>query len=123
MVKEDMKSFSDYIYYLDKEVSDKIAIDFALIDQCGFYELYQYKIDKTFWRLDKADKYQVQFLVRMESLDDWVNFDSRNLEMSLLLKTRGNSIKKCIWAGCGRISLQRLVYCELHAYLEMGVRK
>ncbi|WP_316749614.1 hypothetical protein [Pedobacter gandavensis] len=123
MVKEDMKVFSEYIYYLDKEVSDKIAIDFALIDQSGFYELYQYKIDKTYWRLEKADKYQVQFLVRMESLNDWVNFDSRNLEIGLLLKTRGNSIKKCIWAGCGEISLQRIVYCELHAYLEMGIRK
>lgn len=118
-----MKVFSEKIYYLDQGILDQIAADFDLIDQRPWYELYQYKIDKTYWRLDKADKYQVPFFLRLENLNDWYNFDSTELEISLLLKTRGNSVKNCIWAGCSKTSLQGLAYCEVHAYQEMGIKK
>lgn len=123
MVNRIVKTFSDKIYYLNQEILDQIVLDFDLIDQRPWYELYQYKIDKTYWRLDKPDKYQVQFFVQLESLSNWVNYDSSELQIDLLLKTRGNSTKKCIWAVCSKISLQGLVYCEVHAYKEMGIRK
>ncbi len=123
MVKKNVNVFSEKIYYVDQGILDQIAIDFNLIDQYGFYELYQHKIDKAYWRLDKPDKYQVQFFVQLESLNDWVNYNSSELQINLLLKTRGNSTTKCIWAGCGEISLQELAFCEVHAYQEMGIRK
>lgn len=123
MVNRIFKTLSDKIYYLNQEILDQIALDFDLIDQRPWYELYQYKVDKTYWRLDKPDKYQVQFFIQLENINDWVNYDSSELQICLLLKTRGNSTTKCIWEGCGKMSLQGLVYCEIHAYKEMGFRK
>ena len=114
---------SDKIYYVNQEIFDQIALDFDLIDQRPWYELYQYKVDKTYWRLDKPDKYQVQFFVQLESLNDWFNYDSTELQIDLLLKTRGDSTKKCLWTGCDKIALQGLVYCQVHAYTEMGIKR
>jgi hypothetical protein len=111
------------IYYADKELLDTIKTDFELIDDKGWYQLYQHKIDKTFWRLDKWDKYQEQFFIHLDSYDNWIDFDAKELQIELLLKTRGLTNKKCIWKDCDRLSLQGLVYCARHAYEEMGIRK
>lgn len=121
--KIDKDRLSDKIYYVNQEILDQITIDFYLIDQSPWYELYQHKVDKRYWRLDKPDKYQVQFFVQLEKLNDWVNYDSHELQIDLLLKTRGNSTTKCIWTECDKISLQGLVFCEVHAYKEMGIKK
>lgn len=118
-----IETFSDKIYYLNQDIMDQIAIDFDFVDQGPWYELYQSKVDKTYWRLDKPDKYKVQFFVKLESSIDWPNYDSTELQIDLLLKTRGNSTMKCLWTRCGKIGLQGLAYCQVHAYKEMGIRR
>jgi len=114
---------TERIYYADKEILNTIKTDFDLIDDKGWYQLYQYKTDKTFWRLDKWDKYQEQFFVRLDTSDNWIEFDSKEFCIDLLRKSRGISDKKCIWKDCKKSSLQGLVFCERHAYEEMGLRK
>jgi hypothetical protein len=114
---------TERIYYTDKEILDTINTVFDLIDDKSWYQLYQHKIDKTFWRLDKWDKYQEQFFVRLDTSESWTDFDDKELRIDLLLRTRGVSDKKCIWNGCDKLTLQGLVYCERHAYNEMGIRK
>jgi hypothetical protein len=111
------------IYYADQEILDIIKTDFTLIDDKSWYQLYQHKIDKTFWRLDKWDKYQKQIFVQIDKPDNWIEFDDKELRIELLLKTRGLTCNKCIWKDCDRLSLQGLVYCERHAYEEMGIRR
>ena len=114
---------TERIYYVDQKILEKIRNDFILIDDKDWYQLYQYKIDKTYWRLDKWDKYQEQFFVRLGSPDHWIEFNAKELRIELLLKTRGITSNKCIWKDCGRLSLKGLVYCERHAYEEMGLRR
>jgi hypothetical protein len=111
------------IYYADKEILDIIKTDFDLIDDKNWYQLYQHKIDKTFWRLDKLDKYQEQLFVRLGTSDNWIDFDDKELRIELLLRTRGLTNNKCIWQDCSKFSLQGLVYCERHAYENMGIRR
>ncbi|MNY39867.1 hypothetical protein D3C86_1745750 [compost metagenome] len=123
MLNRIFKTLDDKIYYLNQEILEQIAFNFDLIDQRPWYELYQHKIDKTYWRLDKPDKYQVQFFVKVDNFNEWFNYDSTELQIDLLLKTRGNSTRKCVWVGCNKIGLQGLVYCQVHAYKEMGIRK
>ncbi|MDP4269897.1 MAG: hypothetical protein Q8909_07200 [Bacteroidota bacterium] len=119
-----MKALSDKIYYAEKDILEIIKIDFDLINDTEWYQLYQHKIDKTIWRLDKWDKHQVQFFVRLSSIDNWTDFDDTELRIELLQKTRGTDMsRKCIWRECIRPSLNGLVYCEIHAYKEMGIRK
>lgn len=114
---------TERIYYVDKVILDSIKMDFELIDDKSWYQLYQHKIDKTFWRLDKYDKYQEQIFVGLDTSDNWIDFDDNDLRIDLLLKTRGVTQKKCIWNGCDKFTLKGLVYCERHAYKEMGIRK
>ena len=111
------------VYYADKEILDIIKTDFDLIDDKSWYQLYQHKIDKAFWRLDKSDKYQEQFFVSLETSDKWIDFDNKELCIELLFKTRGLTDKKCIWKDCDKSALQGLVYCERHAYEELGIRR
>ena len=114
---------TERIYYADKEILDLIKADYDLIDDKCWYQLYQNKIDKSFWRLDKWDKYQERFFVRLDSSDNWIEFDDKEFRIELLLKSRGITDKKCIWKDCNKPSLQELVYCERHTYDEMGIRK
>jgi hypothetical protein len=114
---------TDRIYYVDKVINAKIYEDFEVVENSGFYQLLQYKLDKTFWRLDNYDKYQERFLVKLESQNNWTNYNSKELQIELLLKTKGLSDKKCIWNYCDKLALKGLVYCERHAYEEMGIRK
>jgi hypothetical protein len=116
-------SVTERIYYADKEILNTIKTDFDLIDDKGWYQLYQNKTDKTFWRLDKWDKFQEQFFVRLDTSDNWIEFDSKEFCIDLLRKSRGISDKKCIWKDCTNFSLQGIVFCERHAYEEMGLRK
>jgi len=123
MVNRVSKTLNDKIYYLNQELLDQIELDFDLIDQRQWYKLYRYKIDKTYWRLDRPDKYREQLFVKLDSSNDWLNYDSTELEIALLLKTRGNSTRECLWTGCDKMGLQGLVYCQVHAYKEMGIKK
>jgi len=114
---------TDRIYYVDNSILEIVQMDFDVIDDRGYYQLLQNKSDKTYWRLDNYDKYQERFLVKLESQTDWTIFNSKELQIELLSKTRGISDKKCMWINCNKSALQGLVYCERHAYEEMGIRK
>jgi hypothetical protein len=49
------------IYYVDASILETIGADFTFIEGAGWYELYQYTYDQSFWRLDRFDKLQEQF--------------------------------------------------------------
>jgi hypothetical protein len=115
---------TDEIYYADPDVLDLIKNDFDLIDDKGWYQLYQDKEAKTFWRLDKWDKYQEQVFVKLTSIENWTDFDDSELRITLLQNTKGIDLSgKCIWNNCGNPTLKGLVFCGFHAYKEMGIRK
>jgi hypothetical protein len=111
------------IYYVDEEILKRIVSEFELIEKKSWYKLYENKIDKSFWRLDEWDKYQVQILVKIDSKENWTEFDDKDLRIELLKNFRGLSNEKCKWKDCSRKALNNLVFCELHAYTEMGIRK
>ncbi|WP_146185115.1 hypothetical protein [Flavobacterium pallidum] len=114
---------NESIYYVDKDILDLIEINFEFVEAKSWYKLYQNKTDKSFWRLDIWDKYQTQFFLKLETIFDWENFDARELEINLLKKTRGVTEEKCKWQNCQNKALNNLVFCEKHAYKEMGIRK
>ena len=114
---------TERIYYADNALLDTIKTEFDLIDDKNWYQLYQNKTDKSFWRLDKWDKYQERFFVRLDTSDNWTGFDDKEFRILLLCKTRGTAGIKCIWKDCERFALKELAYCERHAYEEMGIRK
>ncbi|MGQ7947149.1 hypothetical protein [Flavobacterium sp. WC2509] len=111
------------IYYVDDTILKRIDSDFELIEKKDWYRLYQNKTDKSFWRLDEWDKYQVQTFVKLKSVENWTEFNDEDLKIELLKKSRGLSIEKCNWKDCSKKALNNLVFCELHAYTEMGIRK
>jgi hypothetical protein len=111
------------IHYADEEIHDRINTDFELIEKKEWYLLYQNKTDKTYWRLDQYDKLQQQYFVKVDNLERWEDFDDKELRIELLKKTRGVIKEKCMWSQCERNRLKDLVYCERHAYEEMGIRR
>ena len=111
------------IYYLDNALLEIIQSDFVLIDRQNWFELYKNKIDNSLWRLDAWDKYQEQYFVRIGSEVDWIEFDATSLQIDLLRSSRGTTDQNCKWVNCERNSLNGLVFCEFHAYKEMGIRR
>lgn len=111
------------IYYVDEGILKRIKSDFELIENKGWFLLYENKIDKSLWRLDQWDKDQVQIFVKIESEKNWMEFDDKELRIELLKKFRGLSDEKCKWINCDKSALNNLVFCEIHAYTEMGIRK
>ena len=110
------------IYYAD-QVQSIINDEFVLVDTAPWYRLYKHNADCTFWRLDEWDKYQEQYFVHVDDYNTWKDFDDTNLKIELLKKFRGRTEKQCAWNLCTNKALQGLVFCERHAYLEMGVRR
>jgi hypothetical protein len=66
---------TDNIYCADEEILQLIKNDFELVNSWSWYELYKHKEDGSFWRLDKWDKYQNQYFVRINDVDNWKSFD------------------------------------------------
>jgi hypothetical protein len=118
-----MTELTEKIYYADKNILKKIESEFELIDQKNWYRLYRNKTDNSFWRLDEWDKYQEQFFIKLESIEKWFEFNDKSLRIELLKKSRGLSKEKCIWKDCDKIALNKIVYCENHAFNEIGIRK
>jgi hypothetical protein len=114
---------TERIFYVDEQIQERIDITFELIETKGWYLLYQSKVDKTYWRLDHYDKLQQQYLVKLDSLERWEEFDDKELRIELLKRTRGFGTEKCMWNQCERSRLHDLVFCERHAYEEMGIRR
>jgi hypothetical protein len=117
------KMLKEKIYYVDEEILKRIESEFELIEKKDWYKLYENKNDKSFWRLDEWDKYQVQIFVKIDSLENWAEFDDKDLRIELLKEFRGLSNEKCKWKDCSRNALNNLVFCEQHAYTEMEIRK
>jgi hypothetical protein len=118
-----MTDLSEKVYYADQNILNRIESDFELIDRKDWYRLYRNKKDNSYWRLDKWDKYQEQFFVRLESTENWTSYDDKELRMELLKQHRGTKDKKCTWKDCDRKALTDIAICEYHAYTEMGLRK
>jgi hypothetical protein len=118
-----MTELTDKIYYVDKNILKIIELEFELIDQKNWYRLYRKKTNNSFWRLDEWDKYQEQFFVKLKSSEKWFEFNDKTLRVEFLKKSRGLSEEKCVWKDCQKKALNKIVYCENHAYNEMGIRK
>ncbi len=114
---------NENIYYVDERILKRIDLDFELIEKKDWFKLYQNKAEKSFWRLDEWDKYQIQMFVKLKSAENWTEFNDQHLRIEFLKECRGLSNEKCKWKDCSRKALNNLVFCELHAYIEMGVRK
>ncbi|UKT62145.1 hypothetical protein [Pedobacter mucosus] len=114
---------TERIYYVTNEIKRQLSLDFELVEEKGWYLLYKRNFDKSYWRLDKPEKYQTQYFLKLNTLDNWAKFDAKDLQVNLLKKERGrNEIGICIWENCLTNSLNGLIYCEKHAYEEMGIR-
>lgn len=111
------------IYYADKDILDQISVDFDFIEKREWFHLYQHRTDRSYWRLDEWDKYNQQCFVRLSTIENWESFDDKELRIALLKSTIGVSDKACIWLNCTRSALHGIVYCEKHAYEEMGLRR
>lgn len=118
-----MTDVSKRIYHVDKTILDLIHNRFELVDEKDWFELYVDKSDNSFWRLDVWDKYQEQFFIKLNSKENWTEFDGKYLMMNFLLESRGTSDELCFWKGCQESALNGLAYCVKHAYEEVGIRK
>jgi hypothetical protein len=118
-----MTELSEKIYYADQAILKRIESEFELVTQKGWYRLYRNKMDNSYWRIDKPDKYQEPFFVRLESDENWTEFNDEALRMELLKNTRGTTEQNCAWKSCKRKTLTGIEICEFHAYTEMGIRK
>ena len=114
---------SQNIFYIDEVILRKIETEIDLIEKKSWYRLYQNKDDRSFWRFDEWDKYQVQIFVKLESIENWSEYNDEDLRINLLKEQRGLSSDKCKWKNCKNNALNYLVFCELHAFKEMGIRK
>lgn len=118
-----MNTLTKRIYYVDKSILNIIQSGFELVEKKDWYELYINKSDNSFWRLDSWDKYQERFFLRLNSKEDWAEFDGKELIMGLLLETSGTSEEVCAWKDCKNSAINGLAYCFQHAYEEVGIRK
>lgn len=101
-----------------RQVRDELVV----LEKRNWRLLCKAKSDGSFWRLDEVDKNQTRFLVKLTSPENWVEFDSSDMEKHLLIKNRGgHSDEECRKSGCEMNSLKGSAFCEHHTY-EMGVR-
>ena len=118
-----MTNLPKKIYYADQNILKRIESEFELIDRKDWNILYRNKVDNSYWRLDESDKLQEQFFVRLESKENWIEYNDQSLRMELLKTNRGTTDQECSWKGCNKNSLNEMSICEFHAYTEMGLRK
>lgn len=76
------------------------------------------------WRVDVAERLQVQFAVKLHERANWVQFDAAPLAKQFLLASRGGLqvSGECIRAGCSSRPVRSVAYCLEHLY-EIGWRK
>ncbi|WP_046757621.1 hypothetical protein [Kordia jejudonensis] len=118
-----MKTLLNKAYYVDQSIRTIIEANFELIASENWYILYKYKVDQSYWRLDKWDKNQVQFFVKLESNENWTEVDTTSLKIELLKQSRGTTKQQCLWKDCENEALSAMKICAFHAFTEMGIRK
>ena len=112
----------DY-FHANTATSRARLAELDLIAQEGWYELYRHKTAGSLWRIDREDKYRERFMVEIKDFATWQSFDSTQLEMRLLLDSRGGlSGEHCLVAGCQKHALLKSAFCLEHTY-ERGVQK
>jgi hypothetical protein len=111
------------IYYVDDQILSLIQDKLRLIETDIWHELYIESATGKYWKLDKADRLQVRFLIRIQDIRSWKEFDDPELKVELLKIHRGMSNETCAWDSCGNPALNRLAFCAQHAFHEMGIRK
>jgi hypothetical protein len=114
---------TENIYYVDDKIMKVIDSQFEFNSKKGWFILYKNKEDNSFWRLDQSDKLQTKIFLKLVINENWDEFDDKILRIKLLKKNRGLSTNTCIWKDCDKKALNKIIYCELHAYNEMGIRK
>ena len=118
-----MMDFTESIYYVDKTVLKKIKSDFELIEKKDWFSLYRSKLDSSFWRLDEWDKYQEQFFTRIESVENWIEYNDFELRIQWLEKSRGTAVRKCSWENCDRSALANMAICAYHFYNHKRIKQ
>ncbi len=99
-----------------------IKSQLELVEKKGWRELYRAK-DGTYWRLDAVDKNQTRYMLRVDDLDTWWEFDATELEKNLLRESRGESADRlCRWKGCSNPALLKMEICAEHAF-QYGLRE
>jgi hypothetical protein len=75
------------------------------------------------WRVDEADKYQTQFAFKLSNVAGWEAFDTKPVEIELLVKSRGGlSNQQCGKLGCDKRAVHGAAFCPDHLY-ETGTRR
>jgi hypothetical protein len=86
-------------------------------------EFFKCESSGQYWRIDKYDRLQERFVVKIEDIKNWKDFDSSLLIKDLILKNRGGSTdKECVWANCKNKRVKGVAYCIDHLY-ECGIRR
>jgi len=94
------------------------------ISQGIWAKLRRCPLCKQLWRVNLWDKLQIQFAVKLDSVDDWESVETTSLQKQFLLESRGGTKEdtSCIWAGCDLPAVKGVVYCIDHLY-KTGARK
>jgi len=112
----------DYFHANTGTARARIA-ELERVAQANWHDLYRSRQDGSLWRVDREDKCQERFIVRIPSLLNWESFDSAPMEKQLLLSTRGGeSQEQCLVAGCSSNAIKGSAFCLEHTY-ERGIRK
>lgn len=111
------------IFYLTEELRELVESELEFVREIPFFKVYRDPETGQYWRVPIPDKYQTEFLVNLPPGVDWIEFDSRELEISLLKEYRGISANQCIWKECNESALNGLRYCAMHALTKMNIRK
>ena len=109
------------IFYLadvprfELRLEEREGADWRRLARCRFCD--------QLWRTDEWDKYVVQFAVKVDSPEQWNNFDSTSLEKELFLSARGGTDPaRCAWAGCEQSVVRDSALCVDHLYAA-GLRR
>jgi hypothetical protein len=93
------------------EVPDKTA---------DWLELRHCTVCGQSWQLDLPDRLQVTLAIKIADPNNWPVDDS-SARRQYLVERRGISNARCLWRDCQRNALNKLAYCDEHAW-EMGLR-
>ncbi len=102
----------------------KFEEDLDVLQSGNWVRLMACRSCHQLWRVDVADRLQVQFAVKLPERANWEKFDAVPLVKQFLLASRGGLqvSGECIRAGCSNRPVRSVAYCLEHLY-EIGWRK